>query len=148
MILNKSSDWPEAEIHSYLASSKIPMRIATSTDAYPTLCSVWFLFDPVEGDLLCVSHKNSQLVTDLAANNKCAFEIAPNNPPYHGVRGKALATLSTDGSLEILTTVIQRYLGATDSRLAKWLIGRSAEEYVVRLKPVSLTSWDYSERMS
>lgn len=148
MNLNKTSAWSEVEIRSYLTTSTIPMRIATSTEGFPTLCSVWYMFDDQNGDLLCVSHENSRLVSDLMANEKCAFEIAPNDPPYRGVRGKAVVTLSKDHARETLSTVIPRYLGDTDSRLAKWLIGRSDEEYVLRLKPVQLTSWDYSERMS
>ncbi len=148
MKLNKSSAWSEAEIRSFLTASTIPLRIATSTDSYPTLCSVWYMFDENNDDLLCVSHENSQLVSDLMANAQCAFEIAPNEPPYRGVRGKAVVTLSKDHARETLSTVIPRYLGDTDSRLAKWLIGRSDEEYVLRLTPVQLTSWDYSERMS
>lgn len=148
MKLNKSSAWSEAETRSFLLASTIPLRIATSTDSYPTLCSVWYMFDDQNGDLLCVSHENSQLVSDLLANKKCSFEIAPNEPPYCGVRGKAVVTFSKENSLETLTTLIQRYLGGTDSRLAKWLLGRIDEEYVLRLTPVQMTTWDYSERMS
>jgi hypothetical protein len=146
--LKKSSAWSEQQVCSFLATSTIPLRIATTTGSYPTLCSVWYMFDERQGDLLCVSHENSQLVADLMANQKCSFEIAPNEPPYCGVRGKAMVTLSKDYALETLTTLIPRYLGNAESRLAKWLIGRSAEEYVIRLRPVQMTSWDYSERMS
>ena len=148
MNLIKSSAWSEAKVSSFLSTSTIPMRIATSTTSFPTLCSVWYMFDEQQGDLLCVSHENSRLVSDLMENQKCSFEIAPNDPPYCGVRGKAVVTLSKDNALETLNTVMPRYLGGTESRLAKWLIGRSEEEYVVRLTPVQLTSWDYSERMS
>ena len=148
MNLNKSSAWPESEVCLFLASSTIPMRIATSTASYPTLCSVWYLFDEQQGDLLSVSNENSQLVSDLKENQKCSFEIAPNTPPYYGVRGKAAVTLSKDGALETLTNLMSRYLGGTESSLAKWLIGRSDEEYVLRLKPAQMTSWDYRERMS
>ncbi|MGV0033725.1 MAG: hypothetical protein ACNYPE_01770 [Candidatus Azotimanducaceae bacterium WSBS_2022_MAG_OTU7] len=57
-------------------------------------------------------------------------------------------SIAKDHARETLSTVIPRYLGDTNSRLAKWLIGRSGEEYVLRLAPVQLTSWNYSERMS
>ena len=67
MNLNKSSAWSEAEIRTFLAASTIPLRIATSTDTYPTLCSVWYVLDEKSNDLLCVSHENSQLVADLMA---------------------------------------------------------------------------------
>ena len=148
MKLNKSSAWSEAETRSFLTTRAIPIRIATSTDSYPTLCSVWYLFDEEKDYLLCVSHENSQLVSDLKANNKCAFEIAPNEAPYCGVRGKAIVTLSKEHTLATLSTLIERYLCNTDSRLAKWLIGRIYEEYVLMLTPVQMTTLDYSERMS
>ena len=148
MNLSKASAWSESEVSEFLRSSTIPMRIATNTESYPTLCSVWYLFDEQEGELLCVSHQKSKLVLDITASKKCSFEIAPNEPPYFGVRGKAVVTLSKENVLDTLTTVMSRYLGGTDSRLAKWLIGRSDEEYVLRLTPVQITSWDYRERMS
>lgn len=148
MNLSKASAWSELEVTEFLRSSTIPMRIATNTESYPTLCSVWYLFDEQAGELLCVSHQKSKLVLDITASKKCSFEIAPNEPPYFGVRGKAVVTLSKENVLDTLTTVMSRYLGGTDSRLAKWLIGRSDEEYVLRLTPVQITSWDYRERMS
>ena len=148
MNLSKASAWSELEVTEFLRSSTIPMRIATNTESYPTLCSVWYLFDEKLGELLCVSHQKSKLVLDITASKKCSFEIAPNEPPYFGVRGKAVVTLSKENVLDTLTTVMSRYLGGTDSRLAKWLIGRSDEEYVLRLTPVQITSWDYRERMS
>ncbi len=148
MNLSKASAWSELEVTEFLRSSTIPMRIATNTQSYPTLCSVWYLFDEKLGELLCVSHQKSKLVLDITASKKCSFEIAPNEPPYFGVRGKAVVTLSKENVLDTLTTVMSRYLGGTDSRLAKWLIGRSDEEYVLRLTPVQITSWDYTERMS
>jgi hypothetical protein len=40
-----------------------------------------------------------------------------------------------------------RYLGKRESRLAQWLLGRADEEYVVRIAPSWITSWDFSERM-
>ena len=148
MNLSKASAWSELEVTEFLRSSTIPMRIATNTESYPTLCSVWYLFDEQAGELLCVSHQKSKLVLDITASKKCSFEIAPNEPPYFGVRGKAVVTLSKENVLDTLTTVMSRYLGGTDCRLAKWLIGRSDEEYVLRLTPVQTTSWDYRERMS
>jgi len=147
MIINKTSVWSESEIYEFLATIRIPIRVATSTDSYPTLCSVWYMFDQQQGELLCASHENSKLVADLKANEKCAFEIAPNKPPYCGVRGKAKVTLTREHARETLATLIENYLGDLDSGLAKWLLSRSDEEYVLRLTPIQITSWDYSERM-
>jgi len=148
MNINKSSDWNRSEIHQFLLSSKIPIRIATVTTDFPTLCSVWYLFDPEREELVCATHEKSQLALELLANNKCAFEVSPNDPPYMGVRGKAEVTLSRENVHDTLTSLIERYLDNTESGLAKWLLGRADEEYILRLKPARLTSWDYSKRMS
>ena len=75
MNLSKASAWSELEVTEFLRSSTIPMRIATNTESYPTLCSVWYLFDEQAGELLCVSHQKSKLVLDITASKKCSFEI-------------------------------------------------------------------------
>ena len=60
----------------------------------------------------------------LERNNKVGFEISPNDPPYHGVRGQGEVELTRLVDPEILETLIMRYLGNTDSSLAEWLLGR------------------------
>jgi hypothetical protein len=147
MNISNASDWTETEVSQYLKSSIIPVRIATARVPFPTLCSIWYLFDETRGELLCASHENSQLVKDLMTNDKCAFEIATNDPPYCGVRGRAIVTLTRENVESTLTELIERYLGDTNSRLASWLLGRIEQEYILTLKPQWLTSWDYSQRM-
>jgi hypothetical protein len=78
---------------------------------------------------------------------RCAFEIAPNEPPYFGVRGQATASLESAGARELLERLLDRYVGTTDSKLGRFLLGRADEELVVRLKPEWIGTWDYRERM-
>lgn len=126
----------------------MPIRLAVMDGDYPLICSVWFLFSREEAILRCVSHGESQLIKLLRINPKVGFEIALNDPPYKGVRGKGVVRLTQDDVADRLNNVILRFLGDTSSGLARWLLGRAEQEYVIEIAPSWITSWDYSERMS
>ncbi|MDG1444659.1 MAG: pyridoxamine 5'-phosphate oxidase family protein [Pseudomonadales bacterium] len=147
MLISKSSAWPRDQLVSYLSQVAIPMRIATYGEEFPSICSVWYFFDPDRDVLLCASHKNSLLVKQLLKNDKCAFEIAPNDPPYKGVRGRGRVILTRVGVEETLHKLIGRYLGDSNDSLARWLLDRKDDEYVLELSPSWITSWDYGHRM-
>ena len=139
--------WSETQIGEFLQSSTFPLRLATvARDGFPRVVSVWYLADGL--NLHCVSHRDSQLVKLLRANNRVGFEVAPNEPPYHGVRGQGSATLSPLGEHDTLDQLIQRYLGGAESSVASWLLSRREEEMLISIEPVRLFSWDYRERMS
>ncbi len=114
---------------------------------FPALCSIWFEWNVEEGTLWCASHESSKLIKLLQKNPNCAFEVAPNDPPYKGVRGQGVATLMRKPAIEVLSRLIARYLGETDSSLARWLLSRQEGEFAICIKPVWLSAWDYSERM-
>jgi hypothetical protein len=147
MKIANSSDWSEAQIASFLTETTIPIRLAVQDGDYPTICSVWYAYSASQTAIYCVSHQSSYLVKRLRETGRCGFEVAPNDPPYRGVRGKALVEIQDIDAEELLTGLIERYLGSTDSKLANWLLGRIAEEVVIELKPTWLTAWDYSGRM-
>jgi hypothetical protein len=122
------------------------MRLAANTDSgFPVVLSLWFL--PEGNDLLAAIHRDSRIARRLRADSRCAFEIAPNEPPYRGVRGQARASMSPTGAGELLERLLSRYLGSSDSSLGRFLLARAEEELVVRVRPVRIASWDYSERM-
>jgi len=75
------------------------------------------------------------------------FELAPNEPPYHGVRGQGIATLDSDADGVVLGEMLQRYLGGTESKLGNWLLSRAEDEVLITITPLRLFSWDYRERM-
>lgn len=147
MKIASSSDWSEAQITSFLTATTIPIRLAVQDGDYPTICSVWYAYAESAKAIYCVSHQSSHLVKLLRETGRCGFEVAPNEPPYQGVRGKAQVDFQTSDATEMLTGLIERYLGSTDSQLARWLLGRVAEEVVIELKPTWITAWDYSGRM-
>lgn len=122
------------------------MRLAANTGSgFPVLLSLWFGRD--DDDLLAAVHRDAKIVKRLTDDPRCAFEIATNDPPYRGVRGQARATLDSEGAAELLERLIIRYLGTTESKLGRFLMSRADEELIVRLRPRSIASWDYSERM-
>jgi nitroimidazol reductase NimA-like FMN-containing flavoprotein (pyridoxamine 5'-phosphate oxidase superfamily) len=147
MKISSSSAWPKSGIGDFLSSATMPIRIAAQDNGYPLICSVWYHYDSDREVIYCVSHQSSYLVKLLKKVGRCAFEIAPNEPPYLGVRGKAKATVLNTDSHQMLESLINRYLDDTNSELATWLLGRSEEELIIELSPQWITSWDYSARM-
>ena len=143
--LSSKSDWNQNQIDAFLKSSRIPIRIAVDDGDYPLICSVWYQY---RDDTLCiVSHRSSKLAKLLAARGRCAFEIAPNEPPYQGVRGKAQVSSNRENVESTLRSLIDRYLGGTNQSLAKWLLSRVDDELEFVLTPTWVTSWDYGGRM-
>ena len=141
-----SGPWNQARVHEFLAETRIPMRLAANTDTgFPIVLSLWFLAE--EDELLAVVHRDARIAKRLKADARCAFEIAPDEPPYRGVRGQATASLASDGASGLLERLLGRYLSSTDSSLGRFLLARAEEELVVRLQPNWIASWDYSRRM-
>ena len=147
MKISKSSAWDQSRIFSFLSENAIPIRLAVIQDKHPLICSVWFSVDAETLVMSCVSHGRSQLVKSLMADPRGGFEVALNEHHYKGVRGKGNVKLTQENVSNTLHEVIVRFLGSTDSYLARWLLGRAEEEYVINITPSWITSWDYSERM-
>ena len=147
MKVRQKSSWDEAEIADYLKKTVIPMRIAITDGDFPTICSLWFDYDPVQGVLICATHARSQIARLIAKNPRCAFEIASNTPPYCGVRGKAMIEVDAAAAAQSLPRLITRYMGDTNAGLGKWLMSRVDEELELQLKPVWISAWDYGQRM-
>jgi nitroimidazol reductase NimA-like FMN-containing flavoprotein (pyridoxamine 5'-phosphate oxidase superfamily) len=138
--------WSQAQVDEYLASSVYPLRLAcVGKDGFPRVVSVWYHY--LDGRLHCVSHRASQLIALLRDNERVGFEVGPNEPPYHGVRGQGMATLSEEGAGETLACLLQRYLGGGESPLGEWLLSRREEEILISISPRRIFSWDYRQRM-
>ncbi len=139
--------WDLATAGDYLVNSTYPLRLAcVGRDGFPRVVSLWYQY--LQGSFLCVTHRESKLTTLLRNNHKVGFEVSPNEPPYHGVRGQGLVSLHEDGGESVLRQNIENYLGSTDSQLANWLLSRAHEELLVRVDITRMFSWDYRERMA
>lgn len=144
--VRRSGPWTDAEIQHFLARTRVPLRLAANgANGHPLLVSLWFAHR--DGRLWCATQRGARIATLLARDPRCAFEVAPESPPYRGVRGQALATLHDERGSEMLALLIDRYLGDRESRLARWLLGRAEHETAIALEPRTLVSWDYRERM-
>ena len=141
----RSGPWDLPGIQGFLDSTVIPMRLATQGSAWPLVQSLWFLFD--DSALWCCTQQDSVVATRLRNEPRCAFEIAGDDPPYRGVRGRGVASLDPRPAADVLERLIARYLDGGESPLASWLRSRVSDEVAIRIGSLTVSSWDYSSRM-
>lgn len=144
--LKPDSAFSSVQMAEFLSSAKVPIRLACNgSNGFPLVASHWYQYQ--DGLLYLAIHSKSHVAALLHKNPNCGFEIAADTAPYRGVRGQGTASLGREGAGAQLEGLLLRYLGSTDSKLARWLLSRASEEYLVCITPTWITSWDYSERM-
>ncbi len=144
--LRASSAWDLPSVEQFLASARLPLRLAChGPGGAPLVCSLWFLY--ADGYLWCATSAGAALAGWLAEDQRCGFEISVNEVPYRGVRGQGAAVLLAEAGADVLGRLIDRYLGDRESRLARWLLRRADEELAIRIEPRWITAWDFTERM-
>lgn len=141
----RSGPWDLPEIQGFLHSTVIPLRLATQGSAWPLVQSLWFLFD--DSALWCCTQRDSVVATRLRNDPWCAFEVAADDPPYRGVRGRGVAFLDPRPAPDLLERLISRYFVDDESPLAAWLRSRVSNEVAIRIGTLAVWSWDYSSRM-
>ena len=130
----------------YLEEVKIPLRLACLTKSgWPVGLSLWFVYK--DGTLYCATQEKAKVVKYLRGDSRCAFEVASDIPPYCGVRGQGKAEIITKGGLDLLKELLKKYLGSTDSPFAKKLLSRKDPEVVIKITPLKVYSWNFSDRM-
>lgn len=144
--MKQKGPWSSAEIESFLQQTLIPVRLACNgRSGHPVLVSLWFV--PIDGELWCATQRSARMAELIERDPRCSFEVSVESPPYCGVRGAALATLHDERGEEMLRALLNRYLGGTESRLARLLLARADRETAIAIDPQRLVSWDYRERM-
>ena len=140
--------WSRARVDDFLAASTVPVRLSCRTPADDLwMLSLWYEWDPKATELRCATSADADVVRFLRARDDVAFEISTNDPPYRGVRGRGAATVEPDAEKAVLRRLITRYLGDTDSELAKRLLSPERDEVVIRIRPERVHTWDYAARM-
>lgn len=138
--------WSSTEVAAYLRATVAPLRLAFPTSSgFPAIVSLWFLYD--HPHFWCAVPSSSFVARCIVEDSRCAFEVATNEPPYRGLRGRALVRVAAREGEAVLRQLIDRYLGDDESRLAQWLLSRKGNEVALRPEPVVMTCWDYTERM-
>jgi nitroimidazol reductase NimA-like FMN-containing flavoprotein (pyridoxamine 5'-phosphate oxidase superfamily) len=141
-----TGDWDRPRTERFLDEHAVPVRIACRTgDDGLWMLSLWFRYD--DGHLRCATGANARVVDYLRADPTVAFEVSTNRPPYMGVRGAGTATVESEGGKPLLRELLERYLGGTDSDLARRLLSPDREEVVVDVDIERAYTWDFSDRM-
>jgi hypothetical protein len=145
--LSPRSRWNAGIVHAFARDSLLPLRVSSlDADGYPQVTSLWFRLEA--GRFLCCTQRGSLLARNVARDGRVGFELAVNEPPYHGISGRAEACLSDDDPAPLLAALADHYLAGRDPALREWLLSRVATEVVVALTPRRITSWDFRGRMS
>ncbi|MGE0827344.1 MAG: pyridoxamine 5'-phosphate oxidase family protein [Candidatus Binatia bacterium] len=138
--------WSQETIAAFLQQLCIPIRLASVTaTGWPVVLSLWYLYE--NGRFYCATQKTAKIVAHLKREPRCAFEVAGDQPPYRGVRGQGKARVTSNGGAELLERLLKRYLNSTDSPLATSLLARSADEVIIEIEPVAVSTWDFTDRM-
>jgi hypothetical protein len=144
--MTRKGPWSPDQIQAFLQDVRVPIRIACNgTAGHPLLASLWFV--PLDDRLWCATQRSASVATRLARDPRCAFEVSLEAPPYRGVRGQGVARLHDERGEQILSVLIERYLGDTSPKLAAFLLARARNETAIAVEPETLVSWDFSERM-
>lgn len=143
---NVAGAWTENQLNDFLTEERIPIRLATQRgDGSLWMVTLWYRYQ--NDSFECATGANADLVRFLQNDSEVAFDISTNHLPYRGVRGNGTATMTPDMNKATLRALIERYLGDTDSLLAKWLLSDDREEIRIRVDPNEMYSWDYTDRM-
>ncbi|WP_458204446.1 pyridoxamine 5'-phosphate oxidase family protein [Haladaptatus sp. NG-SE-30] len=138
--------WSQEEAEEFLERATIPLRLACTTPSgHLWMVSLWFTYR--DERLFCATSKQADIVRYLQHDSDVAFEASTNDPPYRGIRGNGTVSIEPDTEKELLRDLIERYLGGTDSGLARRLLSTDREEVVLCLTPRRVYSWDFTERM-
>ena len=135
-----------SEGQEFLENADIPIRLAVHTESgWPIVMSLWFLYK--QGNFYCATIKSAKIIKYARKDNRCAFEIARDSPPYKGIRGQGRIKIDLKKGDIILEALLDKYNVRTDSKLAKFLLSRIKDEVALIIKPNQLYSWDFSKRM-
>ncbi len=146
MSVSLNGPWDRAQVDEFLSDTVYPLRLAcTGPDNFPRVVSLWFQY--ADGLIHCVTHKSSKLMSLIEQSPRVGFEVSTNEPPYFGVRGQGMVTVSPAAAGEMLDQLLARYLDDAHNGLQLWLRSRAKDERIIIIDPTRFFSWDYRARM-
>ena len=145
--MEPTGTWDRSQTEAFLSETKVPLRLSCRRPAGDLwMLSLWFRYR--DGALWCATSAEADVIRYLEATDHVAFEISTNEPPYKGVRGNGMATVTPDPEKALLRDLLRRYLGGTDSQLATRLLSPERDEVRIRIDPENVYTWDFTERMA
>jgi len=138
--------WDAEDILAFLDRTRVPMRIAVNRPSgYPMVTPIWHHW--ADGAIWSATRPNSALARALERDDRCAFDISIDQPPYKGIRGKGRVLLEKDGGV-LLGILIDKFMSNEAPRFREMLLRKADDEYAIKIIPERLTSWDFTQRMS
>ena len=118
-----SGSFDREQVVAFLDEAVIPLRLAcVAPSGWPLVVSLWFVR---RGDeLVCATQRSSSLVRALEHDQRCAFEVAGETPPYRGVRGRARVAIDPDDGLATLAELLWAMRKVPDARASAVTRGR------------------------
>ncbi|MFB6297228.1 MAG: pyridoxamine 5'-phosphate oxidase family protein [Salinirussus sp.] len=156
-----SGAWSRAEAARFLDAAVVPMRLACHRpDGAIWPLSLWYRYrDPTGGEhasnagedgfgtFECATGAGADVVAFLERDGHVGFEVSTNAPPYMGIRGSGTATVSPDRDKAVIEALVRRYLGGTESGMARRLLADDRQEVRIAVEPDRLYTWDFTARM-
>ena len=142
-----TSSWDFTRIEQFLTEYIAPLRVAViGSQGYPVICSLWTEYR--EGKLMCATQRDALIAKILWKSPRAGFELAPNEPPYFGVRGYGDVEIQQEDAVALLERLMDRYLGDGQLKLRRQLLDNAETEVALVISPRFLTAWDFRHRMT
>lgn len=128
------------DIESLLREHHSPVRLASlSPNGYPLISTLWFLYE--DQSFWCITQASTLMRRNLAANPRCAFEIALTGARYKLLRGQGDATLDLADGARVTERMIARYIRDPAGEVAQKLRAQIPTEYAIRIRPRWVRGW-------
>ena len=124
----------ESEITTLLTDLASPVRLASqSPNGFPLISTLWSLYE--DGVFWCITQHRTLLRRNLAANPRCAFEIALKGQRFKLLRGQGLASLDLADGERMTERIINRYLVDPNGPIAAGMRKQVVTEYAIAIRP-------------
>jgi len=124
----------ESEITTLLSDLASPVRLASqSPNGFPLISTLWSIYE--DGIFWCITQHRTLLRRNLAANPRCAFEIALDGQRFKLLRGQGLASLDLADGERMTERIINRYLADPSGPIATGMRKQVVTEYAIAIRP-------------
>ena len=124
----------EGEITTLLADLASPVRLASqSPNGFPLISTVWSIYE--DGIFWCITQHRTLLRRNLAANPRCAFDIALDGQRFKLLRGQGLASLDLADGERMTECIINRYLADPSGPIATGMRKQVVTEHAIAIRP-------------